>query len=131
MKKIIYIILFALLFLLPSNIFASNTNVNIEKAILVENYIKKHKERIKGFIIKYELKNDSVLNNSLKELNESIIALEQIQNTNIENKKADKIINAIIIRVKNINEELKIKFRKAKKEFKNKIILKKQLYSKL
>jgi len=63
MKKIVYFILFITLFLLSSNVNAENsyynTESNVKNAILVEDYIVRHKERIQEFINKYDIKETS------------------------------------------------------------------------
>jgi len=135
MKKIVYFILFITFFLLSTNIYAINTiyntETNIKKAILVEDYITNHKEKIENFILKYEIKKSSILNKDINELEESIKALKKIQNTNIEKKQAEKVMQAVIIRVKNINESLKKKLKIEKNEFERKLNIKKDAYIRL
>lgn len=135
MNKIVYSILFTLLFLLSSNVFSAeieyNTESNIKKAILVEDYIVKHKSKIENFIKKYNIPNSSELISDIKELDESIEALKQIQNTSIEKIIAEEVMHAIILRVKNVNDSLKIKLKFEKEEFENKLKAKKNAYSKL
>jgi predicted RND superfamily exporter protein len=135
MNKIIYLILFMMLFLFSSNIFALeveyNTESNVKKAILVEDYILRHKEKIEDFIVKYNIVNNKELTKDIKELNESIEALKKIQNTDIEKQKAEEVLQAILVRIKNVNESLKIKLKIEKEDFENKLNSKKLIYSKL
>ena len=135
MKKIVYFILFISFFLFSSNSYAIsgiyNTESNIKKAILVEDYIIKHRGRIENFIIKYEIENNNVLISELKWLNESIEALQKIQNTSIEKEIAEDIMKAILIRIKKINENLKKQLKIEKDKFQKKINKKKDIYSKL
>ena len=135
MKKIVYFILFISFFLFSSNSYAIsgiyNTESNIKKAILVEDYIIKHRGRIENFIIKYGIENNNVLINELKWLNESIEALQKIQNTSIEKEIAEDIMKAILIRIKKINENLKKQLKIEKDKFQKKLDKKKNIYSKL
>jgi hypothetical protein len=81
MKKIVSIILFTLFIIQHNSVIAEyNQDISISKAILVETYIIKHKERIKNFIKKYKIQNSKTLENDIKELDESIIALAKIKN---------------------------------------------------
>ncbi|MDP3381374.1 MAG: hypothetical protein Q8S84_07970 [bacterium] len=59
------------------------------------------------------------------------MALKKIQNTNIEKKKADDIMQAVLDRIKIVNENLKTKLKIEKEKFKEKLNLKKQNYQKL
>lgn len=135
MKKIVYSILFTTFFLFSSNVFAwkieYNTESNIKKAILVENYIVKHKSKIGDFIKKYNISSSTLLENDINELNESIEALKQIQNTDIEKVIAEEVMQAIILRVKNVNDSLKTKLKAKKEEFEKKLKKKKEIYSRL
>lgn len=133
--KIVYSILFTLLFLFSTNIFAweikYNTEYNIKKAILVEDYIVRHKEKIKNFILKYNITGNSNLNKDIQVLNKSIEALKKIQNTDIEKEKAEEIIQAVLVRIKNVNISLKTKLKIKKEEFEKKLLKKKNTYLKL
>ncbi|MDP2090422.1 MAG: hypothetical protein Q8K30_02390 [Candidatus Gracilibacteria bacterium] len=135
MKKVIYFIIFNILILLFNKAGAIdieyNTEYNIKRAILVEDYVIRHKEKIDDFIIKYDLIGNDNLFNDLKIINESIVALKKIQNTNIEKKKADDIMQAVLDRIKIVNENLKTKLKIEKEKFKEKLNLKKQNYQKL
>lgn len=135
MKKVIYFIIFNILILLFNKAWAIdieyNTEYNIKRAILVEDYVIRHKEKIDDFIIKYDLIWNDNLFNDLKIINESIVALKKIQNTNIEKKKADDIMQAVLDRIKIVNENLKTKLKIEKEKFKEKLNLKKQNYQKL
>ena len=133
MKKIIYAILFETLLLIYTNAFASdieyNTDSNVKKAILVEDYVIRHKEKINEFIINYDIKNNIDLNNDLRYINESIDALKRIQNTTIEKKKAEEVMQAVLDRLKYINEALKIKLKFEKEKYKEKLNKRKEAYS--
>ena len=135
MKKIIYFILFIMLFLSSANIFIANaeynTESNIKKAILVEDYIIRHKAKIEEFIKKYNLSENSNLTKDIEELNQSIQALRKIQNTSIEKQKAEEVMQAIIVRIKNVNESLEAKLREEKKAYELKINTKLKAYSNL
>ncbi len=134
MKKIIFNILFIILFLLPSIAFSNNqynTESNVKKAILVEDYIVKHKEKIKWFIIKYNLSSNNNLNNDLKKLNEAIEALQKIQNTNIEKSIAESVLKSVLVRIRNINYSLKEELKKGKIEHQRNIDKKQAIYSTL
>lgn len=133
MKKIVYLIIYTTLLLTFSNSFASdieyNTDSNIKKAILVEDYIIRHKEKIENFLDNYDIKDNKELNNDLKILNDSIIAIRKIQNTDIEKKKAEDIIQNILNRIKTVNENLKVKLKIEKELYEKKLDQKKQAYS--
>ena len=133
MKKIIYFILFIMLFLSSGYQFTTNaefnTESNIKKAILVEDYILRHKNKIEEFIKKYSLPVNSNLAKDIEVLDESIEALRKIQNTNIDKLKAENIIQAIIIRIKNVNESLEAELRKEKSIYEAKIEKKLKAYS--
>ncbi len=135
MKKIVYFILFTLFFIFSTNIYASeieyNTESNIKKAILVENYIKNHKSKIEKFILKYDIKNEPLLEKDIKELNELIQVLQKIQNTNIKKIKSDEIIKTVLIRIKELNKRLKLKLKSEKNKYEYNLKRKKELYSKL
>lgn len=135
MNKIIYYLLYLFLFFFSTNIFASvneyNTESNIKKAVLIQDYIVRHKIKIEKFITKYNIKSDNNLNSDIQVLNESILALKKIQNTNIKKKNAEEIIQAILVRIKNVNESLKTKLKNEKKVFEKKLNKKKLVYAKL
>ena len=135
MKKIIYLVLINTLLIFSCNSYDNeieyNTESNIWKAVLVEDYIKKHKEKIENFILKYDISEDDDINKNLNILNESIEALQKIQNWEIENQKSEEIIQAIIKRVKIVNDNLKINLEIKKSEFEKKLLKKKENYSKL
>jgi len=134
MKKIVYSILFTLLFLFSSNVFSAeieyNTESNIKKAILVEDYIVRHKSKIENFIKKYNIVNNSNIDNDIRELNESLSALQKIQNNDIKKEIAENIMKAVLVRIKNVNESLKVKFKKEKEKIEYNLNTKKTLYSK-
>ncbi|MFK7780256.1 MAG: hypothetical protein QM490_03825 [Candidatus Gracilibacteria bacterium] len=135
MNKIVYFILFTLLFLFSSNIVAGNieynTESNIKKALLVEDYLSRHKGKIDDFIKKYNIFNNSNLLSDLNELDESIKALKKIQNTDIEKQKAEEVILAVINRIKRVNESLKIQLEIEKDIFERNLKSKKNAFSKL
>ncbi|MFC1797715.1 hypothetical protein ACFLY2_00580 [Patescibacteria group bacterium] len=135
MKKIVYYILFILFFIISGNVFALeneyNTESNIKKAILVEDYITKHKFKIEEFIKKYEINNDILFSKDINELNESIYALQKIQNTDVKKEVAEDIMRAVLVRIKNINDSLKVKLKAEKEKIERKLKAKKKLYSEL
>lgn len=133
MKKIVYFMIFTLSILSSINVLADdNNNENaISRATLIETYIKKHKIRIEEFIKKYNIKDTGYLQKNIKELNESIIALNKIKNSEITSEKSEKIIQAIIKRIKYINENLKKKLNSEKLNFEHNLKKKKEIYSSL
>jgi len=135
MKKIVYYILFILSFLSFCSVSALeteyNTETNVKKAILVEDYIVRHKWKVEEFIDKYNITNNWSLNNDIIELEESIEALKKIQNTDIHKEAAEEIIQAVIKRIKRVNENLKIKLKEEKLRFEKELNTKKNTYSKL
>ncbi len=135
MKKIIYFILFILIFTFTENVFwlniIYNTEPNIKKAILVENYIYRHKNNVTNFTIKYNIWNNKIISKNIDELNGLIIALEKIQNTNIKKERADNILQAVIKKIKKINESLKIQLKIEKDIFEKNLKSKKIAFSKL
>jgi len=133
MKKIITLILFTSIILSNiNNLYAEyNQDNTISKAILVETYVKKHIIRINEFIEKYNIKNSQYLENDIKELKESIVALEKIKNAEINSQKSEDIINAIVKRIKVINENLKANLNKEKLIFQFNLKKKKITYTKL
>lgn len=135
MKKIIYYILFNIIFIFSTNTFAwnfeYNTEFNIKKAILVEDYIIRHKSKIEDFIHKYNINNNSNINNHIKEYEQTIEILKKTQNTNIEKEKAEEIIKVVIIKIKEINDTLKSKLKVEKEKYTKKLEIKKLNYFKL
>ncbi len=133
MKKIITLILFTSIILSNiNNLYAEyNQDNTISKAILVETYVKKHIIRINEFIEKYNIKNSQYLENDIKELKESIVALEKIKRSEINSQKSEDIINAIVKRIKVINENLKANLNKEKLIFQFNLKKKKITYTKL
>lgn len=135
MKKIVCFILFNLLFLFSSNIFALeieyNTQYNIQKAVLVEDYISRNKDKINAFIKKYYILNNSSIQNNINELDESIIALRKIQNTDIEKQKAEDVLKAVMDRIKDVNENLKKQLEIEKNLFEKNLKTKRDAFSKL
>ena len=134
MKKIVYFMVFILSIVSSTNVLAgeyNNTENTITKANLIESYIQKHKLRIENFINKYNIKDTSHLQDSIKELNESIVALNKIKNGEIDPNKSEEIINAIIKRIKYINEDLKRKLNTEKIAFEKTLKKKKYIYSNL
>ncbi|MDA3781488.1 MAG: hypothetical protein PF487_14870 [Bacteroidales bacterium] len=135
MNKIIYLILFAILFLFSSNVFALNveynTESNIKKAILVEDYISRHKGKIDDFIKKYAIFNNPSLLKDINVLDESMTALKKIQNTDIEKEKAEEVLQAVIKRIKKVNESLKNQLEAEKILFEKKLNTKKEAFIKL
>jgi hypothetical protein len=98
---------------------------------LVEDYIVRHKWKVEEFIDKYNITNNWSLNNDIIELEESIEALKKIQNTDIHKEAAEEIIQAVIKRIKRVNENLKIKLKEEKLRFEKELNTKKNTYSKL
>ena len=132
MKKIIYFLLFSLVISISNTVYASKNQDNIiKKAVLVENYIKKHKEKIEKFIDKYDIKDSKYIKNNIKELNESILALNKIKNSQISNEKSEEIIKTILKRIKYINENLKEKLIIEQQLFEKNLKRKKEIYSRL
>lgn len=135
MNKILYYILFIILFLFSNNVFAINnkynTENNISKAILIEDYVDRHKTKIVEFVNKYDISDNDVLNKNLDELNESIAALKKIQNINIEKNKAEEVINAVIQRIKKINTSLEKQLKIEKKAFQARLYKKKDTFARL
>lgn len=133
MKKVIYFIIFNTILLLFSKTFAFeieyNTEYNVKRAILVEDYVLRHKEKIDNFLKNYDVVGSDDLYNDLKIINESIDALRKIQNTNVEKKKADDVMQAVLDRIKVVNEDLKVKLKIEKEKFQKKLNLKKQNYA--
>ena len=133
MKKIVYFIIFILSVFLHVDVLANENNESntIQKAILIENYIIKHKIRIEDFIKKYNIKNISNLENNIKELDESIAALNKIKNSEVQIEKSEEIMTAIIKRIKYINENLKEILNIEKINFESNLKNKKIIYSKI
>jgi len=123
MKKIVYFIIFILSILSVNNVLATEYNNGsiIKKAVLIEDYIKKHKVRIKDFIQKYNIKDTYYLKESINELDESIIALDKIKKSEIPIEQSEKIIQAILKRIKDINDTLKEKLYIEKNNFDNRL----------
>lgn len=108
-----------------------NTQNNIDKAILIEDYIKRHKANIENFIIKYDLEKNESLKKEISILNESIKALEKIKNHKVEKEKADEVISGVLNTIKNTNESLKTKLKIEKNIFEKKLKQKQELYVKI
>jgi hypothetical protein len=124
-----------MLFLFSNNIFALeteyNTESNIKKAILIEDYIIRHKTKIKNIIKKYNIDSNSNINKNIIDLNKSISILKKLQNKSIKKDTADEIIELILNDIKENNEDLKIKLKIEKQKFEKKLNDKKLIYSKL
>jgi len=133
MKKIVYFIILNLIIFSSRAVYAEEYNQEntIQKVILIEDYIKKHKIRIEEFIEKYEILDTNYLKNDIKVLDESITALNKIKNSEVKNEKSEEIIQAILKRIKVINEELKKKLNYEKLNFEKRLKTKKNIYSKL
>lgn len=135
MKKIIKLILSIFLILIYNNSYTEeieyNTEINIKKAVLIENYITRHKEKIEIFINKYDIKNNLDINNDLEIINNSIIALKKIQNTKIKKDFAEKVINIILDNIKIVNDNLKEKLEIERKKYEKRLDEKKKIYSNL
>lgn len=135
MKKVVYFILLFAIFIFSNNVFAEskvyNTENNIQKAILIEDYISRHKVNILEFINKYNISNNDKLNNDIWVLKESIDALKKIQNKEIEKKQAEEVLQAVIKRIKVVNESLKVQLKVEKEKYEKKIESKKLAFSRL
>jgi len=133
MKKVVCFILYSTLIFTFSKSFAIdieyNTESNVKKAILVENYVIWHKEKINKYLADYNLLNSPDLSSDLKSIDELIKALRKIENTNIEKKKAEDVIQVVLDRIKIINESLRIKLQKEKDNYEKKLNQKKQAYA--
>lgn len=134
MKKIIWIII-SIFYLSITNTYSNNieynTESNIQKAILIEDYVIKHKERINKIIENYEIKWNSSLNDDLEILNESINELRKAENINIEKEKAENIMKNVLEKIKKVNDSLKEKLKIEKEKYEKRILLKKQAYAEL
>ncbi|MBT3727035.1 hypothetical protein HOG21_05110 [bacterium] len=129
MKKI-FIIFFIFISFFSSYVYANNTEENIKKAVLVENYITNQKEKIEEYIIKYSIYNKTI-NYNISELDNLIKILKSIQNKNIEKDKAEKMLIKILKKIKSVNNELKILLKKEKDLYNKEFIKKLNLYSEL
>ncbi len=132
MKKLI-IIMFVFISFFNTWVLANwskNTQVNIKKAILVEEYIIKHKEKVEEYIIKYKI-NNSNINYNIWELNDLIKILKSIQNNNIKKEKAEEIIAKTLTKLKTINNNLKHLLKNEKSSYNSALQEKIHLYTKL
>lgn len=135
MKKVVNYLLIIAIFIFSNNVFANNfeynTENNIQKAILIEDYISRHKNSILDFIEKYDISNNDKINEDIKVLNESIDALKKIQDSKIEKEKAEEVLVAVLARIKNVNESLKLQLKIEKEKVDEKLKIKKIAFAKL
>jgi hypothetical protein len=127
--KIIFIIISIIIIIKPifaieknsinfeENPVIKNTSKNITRARTIENEVSLFKRNLENIQNKYNIKNDTFLNNSKKELKEIIYILRKIQTTRLEKYTVDFIIETIIDDLKNINLKTKEYFKKIKNKF--------------
>lgn len=92
-----------------SSIYESekNTQLNIKKAKLLENYVYSLKENILNIKGKYNIVNDNNIDKIENELSIMINNLKKIQSVKIEKEISEKVTNEIIKRLKVITPRLK------------------------
>ena len=89
------------------NPISKNTESNIEQAYLIENYIISYKTRIKNLAKKYEIKNSTILDENIEELDAMVVGLKKAQNTLVEKEDAEEIMKSVVEWLKIINNNLK------------------------
>ncbi len=84
-----------------------NTETNIKWALVIEKYLTNYKKDLLSFQELYWLKNDSILNQNIKEITTMIFWLRKIQTNKIEKSTAEEIMSLYIERLKTLNVSLK------------------------
>ncbi|PID86337.1 hypothetical protein CSB08_01075 [Candidatus Gracilibacteria bacterium] len=113
------------------NVYYNNTQINIKKAKLLENYVYNLDKNLKKFKNKYNIKSDKNLDLIEKELSIMIKNLKKIQKVEIKKEISEKIIKEIIKRLKIFTPKLKKILKTKKKIFELNNIKIKQKYLKL
>lgn len=106
-KYFLYIIV--IFFTLTSGIFAlqkNNTDINIKKAKLLENYVLSINNNISTLKIKYNIRVDKDINIIQRELKIILNSLKKIQSKKIDKKISEDVTKEVIKRLKNINKKL-------------------------
>lgn len=116
MKKVSIFILALLFFNISPNLWIADNNLEnfktdnintIESAKLLEKYIEKLLSQLKSFKFKYNIQNDTLINNSINKLERMLVWLDKIKSNNLDNEKASSLITNIVDELKSINYELK------------------------
>lgn len=120
MKFFIKILLVITVLLNTTKVYVDNNedyyNNNIEKSVLLENYLISHKKNIEDFIEKYNINNDYDLQFNLDKIEYFISILDKIQEWKVTYENQNFAINTIVKSIKEINSTLKILL-KEKKEY--------------
>lgn len=108
------IIILSIFFSINSKIFADEIYDKIE---MIERYIHTYKKNFKNLSKKYEVyQKDEVVNN-LDKINELIKVIDSIKSKNLDYHQREKILNYLTENFKEINENSKEIFKKAKIEY--------------
>jgi hypothetical protein len=92
---------------LSENPQEENTETNIKWALVIERYLINYKKDLISFQELYWLKNDSILNQNIKEITTMIFWLRKIQTNKIEKTLAEEVMSLYIERLKTLNVSLK------------------------
>lgn len=108
------IIILSIFFSINSKIFADEIYDKIE---MIERYIHTYKKNFKNLSKKYEVyQKDEVVNN-LDKINELIKIIDSIKSKNLDYQQREKILNYLTENFREINENSKEIFKKAKIEY--------------
>lgn len=108
------IIILSIFFSINSKIFADEIYDKIE---MIERYIHTYKKNFKNLSKKYEVyEKDEVVNN-LEKINEIIKVIDSIKSKNLDYNQREKILNYLTENFREINENSKEIFKKAKIEY--------------
>lgn len=108
------IIILSIFFSINSKIFADEIYDKIE---MIERYIHTYKKNFKNLSKKYEVYEKSEVVNNLDKINELIKVIDSIKSKNLDYQQREKILNYLTENFREINENSKEIFKKAKIEY--------------
>lgn len=117
MKKIVKFLTYVFIVMtcfITTGVFAASDE-NIERAVLIENYLIKHREKVLKFTQKYKFDKDEGILRNLEKIDSLILSLKRIQNNNIWTEES--AISIILSDIKVVNENLKDIMNQKKKEY--------------
>lgn len=108
------IIILSIFFSINSKIFADEIYDKIE---MIERYIHTYKKNFKNLSKKYEVYEKGEVINNLDKINELIKVIDSIKSKNLDYQQREKILNYLTENFREINENSKEIFKKAKIEY--------------
>ena len=98
---------------------------------LLENYLENHRAKIISFQNKYQIKNNTQLNNLLKEIESLTKISKKLKDSSVKWFNNEEVGKQIVERIKSINTELKELLTKEKNKYEENLKRKKAIYSDL